>query len=31
VTGELEHKVKHVNISFITLNHARQSLNYVPR
>jgi len=27
VAGELEHKAKHVNVSFITLNHARQSLN----
>jgi len=31
VTGELQREVKHVNISFIALNHARQSLNYLTR
>jgi len=31
VTGESEHEVKHVNISVITLNHTRQSLNYSTR
>jgi len=31
VVGELQRKVKHVNVSFITLNDARQSLNYLTR